>query len=387
MPVFKCILQIIKKNIPSIIMYVGIFIFLAFFLSESAAYSDELNFTEASVNVTVIDRDGGRMGNALKEYLGIQHEIVELPDEKERLQDELYYRNTEYILIVPKGFEQSLLSGDLIVELENIKVPGSSVGVYIDMQIDQYLRNINVCLRSGFTLEQAIEMTNSSIEAHAEVEMAKGYSGETKPIYFFYQYLSYIFIGISISAMGPIMVAFNRQEILRRTESSAFKLRQKNTQLILGGVVFAVACWIIFTAVALVVYPDDMLSVHGFYCLLNSLALIAVAASLSFLTGILSKNSLLVTIFSNIVSLGMAFLCGVFVPQELMSSTLLTFSKFLPVYWYININNILAGTSVVTAPVQSAIHEGILIQLGFVAAIVAVALMLSRYKKMHPSGR
>ena len=38
----------------------------------------------------------------------------------------------------------------------------------------------------------------------------------------------------------------------------------------------------------------------------------------------------------------MSFLCGIFVPQNLLSDGVLAVGKFLPAYWYIVINDMLA---------------------------------------------
>lgn len=55
--------------------------------------------------MAVIDRDHSALSEGLKAYLGQSQELVELEDKKEVLQEELYYGNIEYVLVIPEGFE------------------------------------------------------------------------------------------------------------------------------------------------------------------------------------------------------------------------------------------------------------------------------------------
>ena len=72
------------------------------------------------------------------------------------------------------------------------------------------------------------------------------------------------------------------------------------------------------------------------YYVLNTLVMMAVALSLSYLIGLFVKNSNMLSGIANILSLGMCFLCGVFVPMNVMDRNVLKVSQFLPVYWYGN---------------------------------------------------
>jgi ABC-2 type transport system permease protein len=46
---------------------------------------------------------------------------------------------------------------------------------------------------------------------------------------------------------------------------------------------------------------------------------------------------------TNVLALGMSFLCGVFVPLSMLSPGLKKVTQFLPVYWYEATNNGLIG--------------------------------------------
>jgi ABC-2 type transport system permease protein len=75
---------------------------------------------------------------------------------------------------------------------------------------------------------------------------------------------------------------------------------------------------------------------------------------------------------TNIVSLSMSFLCGVFVPQWLLGDGVLTVARFLPFYWSVYANNMTYASS----GVSFDMHELMVcfgIQILYAAALALVA--------------
>ena len=83
---------------------------------------------------------------------------------------------------------------------------------------------------------------------------------------------------------------------------------------------------------------------------------------------------------SNIISLGMSFLCGVFVPMELLGDGVRKINRFLPVYWYESINTTLGSHSTLTSEVRTTILQGFLIQAAFAAACLCITLAIVKKK-------
>ena len=89
-----------------------------------------------------------------------------------------------------------------------------------------------------------------------------------------------------------------------------------------------------------------------------------------------------VNMVANLLGLGMAFLGGVFVPQNMLSAQVLMVGRFFPTYWYIRINNMLAGFS--TEAYDSKVYwMAIGIELLFAVAaftLVPVVTKMNRQK-------
>ena len=80
---------------------------------------------------------------------------------------------------------------------------------------------------------------------------------------------------------------------------------------------------------------------------------------------------------TQIVGLGSSFLCGVFVPQSMLGSGVLAAAKFLPAYWYVKAVEMLGGSEKFDG---SRLAMYLLIELGFAAALMLIALVVNRVK-------
>ena len=83
-------------------------------------------------------------------------------------------------------------------------------------------------------------------------------------------------------------------------------------------------------------------------------------------------------ICGGMISLGMAFLCGIFVPREFLSDTVMAIAHFLPAYWYANatdaIDNFTSGSSVI------GIFVSMGVQVLFAVLFTLVGVIVDRYK-------
>ena len=117
------------------------------------------------------------------------------------------------------------------------------------------------------------------------------------------------------------------------------------------------------------------------YTLLNSIAVLLVSASLAFLVGMNIKNENAKWAMVNVFSLGLSFLGGVFVPQQMMDEKILMVARFMPTYWYVKNNSLLGTAAVITDSIKTQFWVGILIQLGFAAAIFTAGLVFTKVKE------
>ena len=131
----------------------------------------------------------------------------------------------------------------------------------------------------------------------------------------------------------------------------------------------------------MILYRKEFLQDHNLpYYLLNSFVMVLVALSISFIVGVLVEKETIVSAATNVISLGMCFVCGVFVSMSMLSEGVRKAAHFLPVYWYETVNEIIGNNTQFTAAQSAAVWGGIGIQMIFAVFFLSVGLVASKYK-------
>ena len=382
MTVFKGFLTIAKRNIGMLIMYIVIFLVICLTIQKTNSSDNSLSFKAESLNIAVIDRDGGTLAKGLTEYLSHYHNIKNLPDDKSVLQDRLFYRDIYYVVTIPEDFEEKCLNGE--EKLSVTKVPGSNSGYYVDQQINTFLNDVCIMSASGFSLSEAINevQENTSISSDVTLLDKNGYGGDMPGHSFMYQYMPYILMSILCYALSYIMIAFNKPDVKKRMLCSAVSGSSQNLQIVLGYAVIGLFVWGICTILPILLYGKEFLTdPHLPYYLINSFILTLVSLALAFLVGTLVHREETVSAVVNVVTLGMSFLCGVFVSMDILSKGIKTVAHFLPAYWYEVNNNLLSSNGALSNSQMMTLFSGYGIQLLFAAAFIVVAMVIGRYQR------
>lgn len=380
MQVYRAYIKILKKTLPSLSIYVIIFLALSFFLSGSGKESKATQFTKDKIDIAVINEDEGTLGNELKTYIGDIHNLVELENDKELLQDELYYRNVEYILFIPKDFSSKLRTGEIENLCENVIIPGSYTGKYINYQIEQYISTLNSYLKSQVNEEEALDYTIRDLSKEVEVNLLDAKITTSKSDdYYYFMYLPYILLSLVILGIGPILMVFNKKEINDRNLCSAMSLKKKNIQLILGCIITVMAFYTVFMIVAFGMYGRNMGILKEVLYLINTFVFLIIATAIGYFVSVFAKNYNVLNMIANTLGLGMSFLGGIFVPREILGENVIAFSKFLPTYWYVNAVEAIQNVSS-NSGLMKDIQVSIGIQSIFAIAIFAAALAATRIR-------
>lgn len=387
MQVFKAYFKIIHKNMGQMMVYVVVFISLALMFTFTSTGQKAGNFTETKTNFAVINRgEDSPITRGLTEFLQQKGNLQELEDTTESIQDALFFRRVEYVAVIPEMFVQSFLSGEQ-VSLEVVTVPDSTSSYYLNLLTDKYLNTARMYGQGNpqMTPEEIVRAVRQDLEIDTQVELL----GESRQIdqnlgmLSYYSYLAYILIAILVLGMSSIMMVFNKPDLRRRNLCSPIPLRSVNAQLVLASGVFSLVCWGLVVIASVILYGSQLTDFRLLlFCGLNALVFTIVGMSIGFLVGILIKSANAQSAISNVLSLGMSFLAGVFVPQEFLGSAVLTVASFTPTYWYIKANNTLAGLTSFQWDSLSPIFVDMSVQLGFAVAILAVALMISKQKQV-----
>lgn len=376
MQVFNVYFKIIQKNLPQMMIFFVVFLSLEVAFTKLPSPVQTSDFRETKSSIAVINDDANApFAGALYEYLASSATIKEIDIDKASLQDALFFRDVEYVLRIPSGYSEAFLSGKPL-QLQKTTVPDSTAGVQIDALISRYL-TLAALYRDtmpALSTEQLARYVADDLSKEAAVTFDAGPSPVSSQSLMYYRYFAYSMSAILILGVGSIMMVFGQRDLRRRNYASCVHSVSINLQLVLGNLVFSVTVWALMILTGFFIYPAQISNASTLPLLLNSFAYMLVCLCISLLCGYLIKSKNAQSAVANVLSLGLCFISGIFVPQEMLGKTVLRIASFTPTYWYAYaVDELINGF---TAKAGYAI----LIQLGFAAALLTVTLAISRYK-------
>ena len=380
MTVFKGHMKIIGQNKMLILLYVAIF-FGCTILFQSTAGKTETSYQAEKLNIGIVDEDGGSLAESLTEYLGNLHHLIPVENDVSEIQEKLYYREVYYVVRIPENFYEKCIKGD--EKLSVTKIPDTYSGSYVDQQINSFLNNARTYQASGFTEAEsasALEKTQSVKVTFSNDEK----SIEDAPYVYYFRYMPYLFLALFGFVMGNILIVFQNPNLKKRMAASPVSGRRQSLEGILCMSLEGLTLWIFVIVIGILFYGRDFYTSENFvYYLLNSVSMLFVDIALAYLMGTIAPNRDALTGIANIISLGMCFLGGVFVPLEFMGSHVKAVSHFLPIYWYEKANDLLANFAHMTVSIREQFFKAVIIQLVFVGAFICLTLVIEKYKRVE----
>lgn len=386
MPVFRAYRKIIEKNIPLLIIYIIVFICIALSVMNSRNEASKAeNFTEARARMAFLDEaDSSPLTEGLKAYLSRYAEDVNVEHDTVSLQDALFFQEIDYILRIPEGFTENFLSGKPVM-LEKTSKPDSAASVYLDMHVNTFLNTAGFYLANvpGISQQELVVRVLSDLSNEVETEvMSFDIDADTGEIICsFFDYMSYVLLNLLILGVSTFMIVFNQQDIRRRNLCSPVSLREQNMQMLLGNFAYAIVCWGLMMVFGFVMYGKVMLSRQVRFMVLNSFVFTLVCLSISFLVGSLLKSRNALSAVTNVLSLGMCFASGVFVPRYLIGEKVLAFARIFPTYWYVLFNDEIINISDITPETFRPFLGYLGMELGIGVAVLAVSMAVIKQKR------
>ncbi|MDE6434403.1 MAG: ABC transporter permease [Lachnospiraceae bacterium] len=385
MQVFKTYFKLLNHYKGTIIMFFAVFLTVALVMTGNlSAGGEQEEFEGTKLSIAVIDQDGTQLGTTLKKYFEDSHELQDMEYDEDSILDELYWRKVDYVLIIPKGYTESLLHDDTEkMELQCMKVPGLFEAVYFESELNLYISKLTGLLKSGYTLEEAGETMLSLKKETAKVTMASFVNeNRNDACTVFFSYVPYLFITLGISGVGIILLRFNEKEVKDRMECGAMPMKERVAGLSAGIFMFGLILLATVLAIAGILSKGSIYTDVRFpYFLLNMFVMLLFGLSLGFLIGFVAKNNETVNGIVNVVSLALCFLGGVFVPMEFFSDAILKVAKFIPTYWYMKNNEAIGSMTGMSKDLMGDMLPQMGVVAGYALVIFAVTLVVISKKR------
>ena len=387
MQVYKAYFKIIKSNITQLLIYVFIFLAFAIILGRVSTSPSDVNFETTKVDIAFINNDkDSKIVSNLKDYLSKNTNIEDIGTTKQDKQNALYFREVEYIVTIPKGFTDKILSGDKDVDIEKTQIPNSTSQVFVDNLINRYLNTVSryTSTIDNISEKDLISNVNKDLSktTKVEVETYKNDSIKNNNCNRYYNFLSYSILAVLIFGIGDVMMTFNKKDLKRRNLASAMSFSKMNFQMVLGNISFAIGAWVVMILASFIMYKTYMFTINGMLLLLNSLVFTFASLSVSLLISNFITSRDFMSAVANVIVLGTCFISGVFVPQQYLSKGVIAVAKFNPTYWYVKANDEIAVLVNYSNSNLMEILTNISIVMGFAIAVYALNLVIVKQKRI-----
>ncbi len=376
MQVFNLFYKIVKTRWVSLLIYTVIFVLILNFADFGGG---DTSFTSSKMRLTLYDMDESAASKKLVDYISSNNEIVDYKNDKDILIDALYYTSTNYVITINKGFEEKLKAGEDNDLFEAQYLHDSNTNKLADDMLNSYVSTVNAYMTGGMELYEAQDKAASALSEKSEVNFETFTDDNSFKAIGFFNFVPYILFSLIVSAIAPVIIAMNRKDIFFRTKCSSMKESSINFQTILASTIFVAFIWLLLMGMG-IMKNGEMYSGRIWYAVLNTLAFTIISIAIAMLIASFNVSEDALSFISVVLGLGMSFLCGMFVPLELLDSKVIAIGRFLPLYWYIRANNMICGSGNELFNL-SKVMKFMGVELLFAVAIFAFAFAVRKQKK------
>ena len=383
MQIFKVFMKVLKKRIRYAMLYVGIFlgIVIPMSLNSSGSGSTKEMFVKESkshIGICIFDEDDTPESREFADYLAEKYTIKELKNVEEVVMDSLFYMSVDRVISINKGFADRLAKGETEGIIDSRHMHESYNSMLLEQDINSYFSSVSAYIAGGEDALSASEKAKEALSAEADVKVIsftdEGNADYPRDFAEYYRYMAYVLIAAVIGTLCPVLMAMNRKEIRFRTNCSSLDSSSYTKQVLLGSAVFVIGVWLIFVIAGMILY-GGVYKGRAWLAVLNSFIYAMVAGSITVFLSAFVSNMDIVNFINQAVSLGMSFMCGVFVEQELLGAGVLSAARFMPAFWYIKANMILNGTEAFDS---TKLMQYMLIEAAFAVVMALLTIVVSK---------
>ena len=340
MIVFKTFLKILNKNKWLVIMYTALLIGMSY-LSMSGLESS-LTFESVKPKINIRDNDNSKISEDFVEYMKENSEFVEVSNYENGLDDAIFYRQVEYYISIPENYFEDLINGkDVAVE---VKSPGMFNSMVAERMSNRYIRLIKANSGRAQDDDELINLVRLNLENEVEVSMSSEVDsmGMLK-LSSYFNFANYTILASFVFVISMILNSFNSDMIHKRITISSMPYKEHNKFLLLSNLFLAAFIFVIVILGAIPSVGNSLFTLNGLFIIINMFIFMMSGMALAILIGNLVKGKEAISGIANVVSLGSSFLCGSFVAQSYLPSSVLTIAHIFPSYYYIKSNDLIGN--------------------------------------------
>ncbi len=200
-------------------------------------------------------------------------------------------------------------------------------------------------------------------------------------MHYFFDYISYSIMGLIGMGVVTALFSMNRQGAYDRILVSPITKWQAEMELLILNIGFAALIWALHILASMSLFEGSFYTWNGVFLCINTFALAMASVGLSYLLRCFVNSRNAVGVFINLIVIGMCFISGTFIPQYLLDQTIRSAAVFTPVYWYIQANDMINESGMLSASAVSGLIRSFGTQLIFAVMFFCAALFITKQRE------
>lgn len=379
MTVFKAFLKILNKCKFVVLLYTVFLIGFGAFNMQTSDNSTSFVASKPDILIINNDENKGITKNLIK-YLKDNANTPEVENNKEAIDDALFYREVAYIIYIPENYREDFLNGEN-PEIE-VKSTGDYGAAYAEMLLSRYINVANTYEKTSNDENELIKQINNTLDKKVDVEVtSKLDTNNLEKAAFYFNFANYSLLAGCVYVICLILSSFKEEKIRKRTIISSMDDRKHNRILLLANSLFGIALWVIYVLISFILVGDVMFTMNGLLYIINSFIFTICSVVIALLIGNLVINKEAINGIVNVVALGSSFLCGAFVPMMWLPDSVLTMAHVLPSYYYISTNEAIKSLESFDFETLRPIFTNMIILGLFIIGFIIVTNIVSHKKR------
>lgn len=375
MTVFKTYWKIVKKNLGIIILYTVML--LVFGTMNLKTNKNSFEYVSSKPDIIIVNNSSGIITDNLISYLKTNANVKNITDETD-IDDAVFFRDANYVIYIPKEFENKLESGKEV----NIDIKtNNSYDSYIASKLlNKYLDVFSKYMNLYNDKVLAIQKLDNTLNKKAGVVIENKTNLNSKTS-LFYNFSSYSIMAIVIYIICLVLSSFNDEKISKRTNVSGMNYKTFNNYLYISSFTFTFIIFIVYLILSFLILKNSILNINGFLYSLNMFIFFIVSFTMAILISNLVKSKGAISGVVNVISLGSAFLCGAFIPVKYMPSFALKIAHIFPTFYFIDNNEYIASLQNFDKASYEFVLKNFIIMIVFIIFFLILNTLLTRFKR------
>ncbi|MCI9291814.1 MAG: ABC transporter permease [Erysipelotrichaceae bacterium] len=378
MTVFKTYCKVLTKCKWPILLYTVILIFFSAFNTQNNDTSTMFSATRPKIHIINLDENSDVSKHFIT-YLNDHSDIIDF-DSEEAVSDALFYHKISCVITIPKNFGEDFYQGkDVHIDIKSTK---DYQGSLIEMMLERYVKVATAYVSifdDHHDLFQAIDQT---LATEVETSIASSLDSDSlNKAALYFNFSNYCLVAGCVFVICMILTSFKSDHIRKRTIISSLNYKKYNRQLLLSNGVFTFVLWLFYIVLSILLVGNAMFTLHGLLYMLNSFVFAFCSLCLAFLIANLVKNKEAINGIVNVLALGSSFLCGAFVPMEMLPEGVLKAAHVLPSYWFIKNNETLKTLETLNTDTLQPIFINMLVIFAFSCLFIIISNIIAKKKR------